>query len=31
LMTHRLPLPKPAFADPAINPEVADWFLATLP
>jgi hypothetical protein len=31
LLTHRLSLPKPAFADPVINSEVAGPFRATLP
>jgi hypothetical protein len=31
LLTHRLSLPKPASADPVINPKVADQFPATLP
>jgi hypothetical protein len=31
LLTHRLSLPRPAFAGPVINPEVVDRFRATLP
>jgi hypothetical protein len=31
LLTHRLSLPRPAFASRFINPEVVDRFRATLP